>query len=213
MPIGESFFFFSFSFWRPIFVFQHWTAPTFGAHVTPFKAWRQMLTFIHCLINDRVWIQDPFGFNDLASGLSLTRRKEALQWDKDGAMTQPPTFSRRLPPPPAWQVKKACLSGSWIKNQADWSSQDAGKFSSDKCLARPSPRPARTRRHPEELSCGRTEGRAHSEGAQRDWRGLHWRDWGEEEEGKEREREGGTEIVSYLTLSVEVFSGSRRSNW
>lgn len=151
MPNGESFFLFLFLFWRPIFVLQHWTAPTFGAHVIQFKAWRQMLTFIHCLINDRVWIQDLFRFNDLASGLSLTRRKDALQWEKDRAMTQPPTFSRRLLPPPAWQVKKACLSGSWIKNQVDWSSQDAGKFSADKCLARPSPRPgARTRRHPEE---------------------------------------------------------------
>lgn len=193
MPIGESFFFFFFFlFWRPIFVFQHWTAPTLGAHVIPFKAWRQMLTFIHCLINDRVWIQDSCRFNDLASGLSLTRRKDALQWDKDGAMTQPPTFSRRLPPPPAWQVKKACLSGSWIKNQVDWSSQDAGKFSADKCLARHPPRPgARTRRHPEERL------RAHG--------GLHTRkEHKETEEGftdgteekkrkgrRERERRGG----------------------
>lgn len=167
-----------------------------------------MLTFIHCLINDRVWIQDPFCFNDLASGLSLTRRKDALQWDKDGAMTQPPTFSRRLPPPPAWQVKKACLSGSWIKNQVDWSSQDAGKFSADKCLARPSPRPgARTRRHPEEQL------RAHG--------GLHTRkehketeegftDGTEEKKRKgRREREGGDWDRYPISLSQSKSSVDR----
>lgn len=64
------------------------------------KAWRQLLTFIHCLINDCVWIQDPFCFNDLASGISLTRRKETLQWYKneaDDAAAHPPSSPPALP--------------------------------------------------------------------------------------------------------------------
>lgn len=47
-----------------------------------------MLILIHGLINHNVLIQDPF--YDLARGLSLTRKKDALQW-YGAAMTQPPT--------------------------------------------------------------------------------------------------------------------------
>lgn len=147
-------------------------------------------------------------FYGLARGVSLTRKKDALQWD-GGAMTQPPTAPLPVSKPPLYATyvtsEKGMPFGFMNKKPrgVKFTGQQGKKLSADGTrLAL-----FNDREHVERSWRTELERAAHSEQAHGDRRGeaLHWggkqrkrREEGRERDSKrEREREAEIEILSH----------------
>lgn len=158
-----------------------------------------MLTLIHSLINDNVWIHSLF--YDLARGLSLTRKKDALQWDRGGddaaAYLPSPlapslTYVTNEKGMPFGMMDKKPKGAKFAGRRKVFRRQMCGALSS-------SPWPRTRNKNPENWAAS---ARRAAHGANRRTLKRRFTEGVEEEERKgERVRER-----SYLTLPVEVFS-------